>query len=210
MLIFGGSDKHKRFNDVWLFDWTSKSWSTPEIDGEPPSPRAHFTATKISNTVYFFGGYGGYGDVCGDLWALHVLDDGGFKWEDLTAKVEGTPPSPRFDHHCFKYPVAPNSSSFDKIIIGGGRDLGQMFDDSYVLDVGKMTWEADVDPPCLPGQVCMNLANEVESVPHHKVFSFGGKTDIMMAFTNKMEVMDCGDLKWHEPVIEQGQLPAPR
>lgn len=209
VLIFGGCDKHRRFNDLWIFDIKSQSWSIPNVIGEPPSPRAHFTATKISNTVYFYGGYGGYGQVYGDLWALRIHDDG-FRWEELTENIEGTGPCPRFDHHCFKYPITPNSMTYDKIIIGGGRDLVQMFHDSYVLDVAEMKWESHPDPPCLPGQVCMNLADDVESVPYHKVFSFGGKTDLMMEFTNKIEVMDCGDLKWRQPLIESSRLPPPR
>ena len=138
-----------------------------------------------------------------------MLEDGTFEWEDLTTIVDGTPPPARFDHHCFKYPVGTNSAAFDKIIVGGGRDLTQMFHDSYVFDVAEMKWETDKEPPCLPDQICMNLVDEVESVPHHKVFSFGGKTDIMMSFTNKMEVMDCGDLKWQAPVTE-GEMPVPR
>lgn len=210
ILIFGGADKHKRFNDVWIFDWRTKSWTRPPVLGTPPAPRAHFTATRFFNKVFFFGGYGGYGEVFGDLSVLHILEDGGVQWEDLTETVEGTGPSPRFDHHCYKYPLEANSSTFDKLIIAGGRDLSQMFDDSFVLDLATMRWEDNTQPTCLQGQICMNVADEVESVPYHKVFSFGGKTDMMMDFTNKIEVMDCGELQWREPLIDSLQTPVPR
>lgn len=44
---------------------------------------------------------------------------------------------------------------------------------------------------CLHAQVCNNLCDGIESVPYHKVFSFGGKKG-MMQYMNTVEVMDCG------------------
>lgn len=40
-------------------------------------------------------------------------------------------------------------------------------------------------------QVCNNICDGIESVPYHKVFSFGGKKG-MMQYMNEVEVMDAG------------------
>lgn len=98
----------------------------------------------------------------------------------------GTGPSPRFDHSTFIYPITPNSSSYDKMLIMGGRDLTTMFQDSHCLDLNSMTWE-ETQPPTLPYEICNNMCDGIESVPYHKVFSFGGKKG-MMQYLNTVEV----------------------
>ncbi|CAD7704939.1 unnamed protein product [Ostreobium quekettii] len=208
-LIFGGINKRQRYNDVWVFDWKTKAWSQPAVEGTPPAPRAHFTATKFFDKVFIFGGYGGHGEVYDDLWLLHTAEDT-FRWENISDQVSGQGPTPRFDHCAFIYPVTPNSDTFDKLLISGGRDLTQMFHDSYVMDLGKMTWEGGVQPPCLAHETCTNIADSIESVPYHKVFSFGGKTDMMMRFSNGVEVMDAGSQVWQSPPVDPGDHPPPR
>jgi dynein heavy chain, axonemal len=68
-----------------------------------------------------------------EMWVLHYgpLPAGGFKWENITEQLGGTPPPPRFDHCAFIYPVTPNSPTYDKLVILGGRDLSSMFQDSH-------------------------------------------------------------------------------
>lgn len=71
-------------------------------------------------------------------------DNRTFVWEDLTEQISGIPPPPRLDHSAVVYPITPNSDTFDKLLIMGGRDLNQMFQDAYCLDLTKMAWEDDV------------------------------------------------------------------
>jgi dynein heavy chain, axonemal len=186
LLVFGGLNKRERYNDVWVLDWDSKAWRQVVVQGAAPEPRAHFTATRFGSRIFIFGGYGGSGQVFNDMWLLHVGADGAFRWENVSESVEGTPPTPRFDHSAFIYPITPNSSSFDKLLIMGGRDLTTMFQDSHMLDLNRMAWE-DTQPPMLPYEICNNLCDGIESVPHHKVFSFGGKKG-MMQYMNTVEV----------------------
>ena len=84
LLIFGGVDKRSRFNDLWVYNcptktWTeviAEGWQHTDESGEKalitPAPRAHFTASKFFNRIFVFGGYGGAGIVHGDLWVLHI------------------------------------------------------------------------------------------------------------------------------------------
>ncbi len=60
-----------------------------EEGGGVPEPRAHFTATRFGSRIFIFGGYGGSGQVFGDMWVLHTAD-GAYRWENITAKLEGT------------------------------------------------------------------------------------------------------------------------
>ena len=88
LLIFGGIDKRTRYDDLWVFDCSTKSWSQVKATGhqsldaagteilEFPGARAHFSATKFFDKVFIFGGYGGAGVVYGDLWVLHIEDEG--------------------------------------------------------------------------------------------------------------------------------------
>ena len=167
LLIFGGLDKRIRYNDVWVYDLDQKGWSLVQVEGTPPDPRAHFTATKFGSRIFIIGGYGGSGQVYNDVWILHFGE--GYRWENITESLVGTGPTPRFDHCAFIYPITPNSASFDKLLVMGGRDLSQMFTDSHMLDLNKMAWENDTQPPCLSYEICNNICDGIESVPYHKV-----------------------------------------
>jgi dynein heavy chain len=125
-----------------------------------------------------FGGYGGGGQVYGDLWVLHC-GGGAFRWEDITEQLHGEGPSPRFDHAAFVFPVTPNSETFDKLAVLGGRDVGQVLGDTHVLDLATLAWEPQLAPdasagavvPSPVGEVCCAAVEDVESVPYHKVLT---------------------------------------
>ena len=90
--------------------------------------------------------------------------------------------------------------SFDKLLIMGGRDLSQMWQDSHMLDLTRMAWENDTQPPCLPYELCNNVCDGIESVPYHKVFSFGGKKG-MMQYLNQVRMLNCFLFSLHHNLI---------
>lgn len=209
LLIFGGLNKRTRYNDVWVFSFEDRTWTQVEMGEDAcPEARAHFTATKFGQRIFIFGGYGGSGVAYNDMWVLHFGDEG-FRWENVTEQIEGTGPTPRFDHCAFIYPIVPNSASYDKLLIMGGRDLNIMYQDAHMLDLNKMAWENETQPPTLPYEICNNVCDGIESVPYHKVFSFGGRKG-MMQYLNTVEVMDCGSQVWSTPPVDHGVAPAGR
>lgn len=127
----------------------------------------------------------------------------------MTSSISGQGPSPRFDHSAFIYPITPNSPTFDKLLIMGGRDLSAMLHDSFVLDLATMSWQTGPGAPLLSYAVCNNVCDGIESVPYHKVFSFGGKKG-MMQYINTVEVMDCGSQVWSTPPVDAGKPPCGR
>lgn len=50
------------------------------------------------------------------------------------------------------------------------------------------TWTEETAPR-LPYEICNNMCDGIESVPFHKVFSFGGKK-AMMQYMNTVEVSE--------------------
>ncbi|KAI8464229.1 MAG: flagellar alpha dynein [Monoraphidium minutum] len=141
------------------------------------------------------------------MWLLHVGDSGAFRWENVTDALQGDGPSPRFDHAAFVFPVTPNSDTYDKLMITGGRDVGQVLGDAHLLDLATLTWERaglEGGVPAAPGGgACCAVVADVESVPYHKVFSFGGKRG-MMSYVNGVDVLDCGSRVWSAPPLEGG------
>ena len=73
--VFGGLvDDRQRFNDTYVFDTDSTTWRKLNCRGVQPYPRAHHTATFISDQrrLMIFGGYGGSGRLFSELDALDV------------------------------------------------------------------------------------------------------------------------------------------
>jgi dynein heavy chain len=209
LLVFGGLNKRTRYSDAWLYSTHSKEWAQLKVQGPCPEPRAHFTATKVGAQVYVFGGYGGCGAVFNDLWVLAPSADGAsFTWTDLSGRLQGTGPSPRFDHTARVFPAMPGGSM--RLVLAGGRDLSAMLHDTFVLDLESLCWlRADV-ALALPSNVCNNVCECVPSVPHYKVFSFGGKKG-MMSYASTVEVLDCGSQVWGTPpVVDASKGPCGR
>jgi dynein heavy chain, axonemal len=123
------------------------------------------------------------------------------RWQLL--QPEGKAPEPRMDHSALMYPVQPNSDTFDKLIIMGGRDLQQYFEDAHMLelseDLDAIRWSTSA-VPCLQRAICNNCCDSIESVPYHKMFSFGGKKG-GMDYMNSVEVLDAGTEQWSSPCL---------
>eukprot|EP00854_Cymbomonas_tetramitiformis_P005424 gene5424-6576_t len=196
VLVFGGLDRRKRFGDIWVFDTSTKKWEQPAVDGAPPTPRAHHSATLVGDKVFFFGGYSGHGKTSSDFYALELdgyLDPESEKpltWTMPTLKGKG--PGPRFDHSSTLYP--------NRYVIFGGQDNCEMFGDIHYLDLEKMAWdeEGGASPMTYSFEVCSQFAEAIESVPNYKVACIFGRKDLM-EYSNYMEVMDCGSMTWSNP-----------
>lgn len=104
------------------------------------------------------------------------------------------------------YPTEPSSERPSKLVIMGGRDLQQYFEDLHVLelseDMDAIHWnESEVDrPPHVGNVVCNGCCDAIEAVPYYKVFTFGGKTG-PMACMNTVAVLDTGAREWSEPPV---------
>jgi dynein heavy chain len=215
MMVFGGIDRRKRYNDVWVLDIMMKTWRLMEIEGKAPSPRAHHSATLIpqNNQVWIFGGYSGHGKMPSDISILNLGDtleggEVGMSWE--VANLKGKGPSPRFDHSSSLWPGKLAGEPTHFYTVFGGQDNTQMHREVHYLDLNKLTWaeETGMSPQVFGYEVCSMYASAIESVPNYKMFCVFGKTGLM-EYTNQIQTMDCGQMAWHEPNIE-GTIPPMR
>ncbi|XP_070544909.1 uncharacterized protein [Ptychodera flava] len=89
-VVYGGNaeSKYQCFDDLWVLDTSSMTWSQPTTSGASPGPRCHHTMSLIGNKAYVFGGWTGK-RRCN---FLHSLDLDNWKWEDLTAKMSAVDP----------------------------------------------------------------------------------------------------------------------
>lgn len=140
LFVIGGWNSFKQFQDIFIFDLTTKTWSS--LDVPLPSPTWNHTCVGVPAVpnwkLFMFGGN------CGDLAesgsaqgaylnSVLVLDTGSMQW--LTPPVKGDLPTPRAD----------TTMVFDKntnymIFFGGWAN--RWFNDLHVLNASEI-----VGPP---------------------------------------------------------------
>ncbi|CAG8535105.1 1337_t:CDS:2, partial [Diversispora eburnea] len=124
LYIFGGGDGPTYFNDLYIFDTDTLTWTKPQTSGDTPTPRRAHTTEHYNNCIYIFGGGDG---VCAlnDVYMLDISDLSNLIWKKL--EPSGGPPISRGYH---------TSNLVDnKLVVFGGSDGHECFDDVYVLDL---------------------------------------------------------------------------
>ena len=56
LLVFGGIDMKRRYNDTWVLNIKTGGWEEIVVQGEIPPARAHHTITRVGDCLYIFGG----------------------------------------------------------------------------------------------------------------------------------------------------------
>ena len=145
VLVFGGLNKGKRFNDTYVLSIDKMEWNIKECAGTPPHPRSHHTANLVEfvpedelelpkQRIVVVGGYGGPGTSRDYFMDVNLLELDTWSWNKI-ANVRGPQPKPRSDHcACLTRGL---------LIISGGRgwstgktDPG-FYSDMHVLDLKK-------------------------------------------------------------------------
>ena len=100
LVLFGGSFPNDAFNDCWVFDTTSHSWSerTARIAGRAPDKRAGHSAAaaRDGTALIVFGGNTTDSTLAPDVWLLDASCAEQLRWERVA--VCGAPPSSRIGH----------------------------------------------------------------------------------------------------------------
>ncbi|KAI0016144.1 galactose oxidase [Xylariomycetidae sp. FL0641] len=165
LVVFGGGDGPAYYNDVYVLDTTNFRWHRPRIvgsskgssgsssNGAPlmPSARRAHTACLYKNGIYVFGGGDGV-RALNDIWRLDVSDMHKMSWRLISgpsrssdiASKDGTSdagPKPK----ARGYHTANMVGS--KLIVYGGSDGGECFNDVWVYDVEAGAWKGPVHMP---------------------------------------------------------------
>ena len=142
LIIFGGGDGPTYYNDVYVLDTVNFRWSKPRILGDAvPSKRRAHTACLYKNGVYVFGGGDGI-RALNDIWRLDVGDVNKMSWKLISESTDpDVAPSPGKE-------LVPKARGYhtanmvgSKLIIFGGSDGGECFNDVWVYDVEKHAWK---------------------------------------------------------------------
>jgi hypothetical protein len=135
IVIFGGQNRNRIFNDVVLLDvsFTAEDVcvirsSRPTIASMPPAKRSQHMAFSLGNKVYVMCGHDGFGRMFDDFWVLDCVEG---EWQPLQAS--GTMPPPTGAASC----VVVGR----QVIMFGGRQYPNSFTNAlYVLDVDSLVW----------------------------------------------------------------------
>ena len=175
MVIFGGYfSSMQRFNDVFILDTISMTWTQPpghhasnppdnsESKVGGPDPRGHCTANLIKGKIHIFGGYGGVQYQRKAFNDLYTLDISTWKWEKL--EPIGQIPEPRLGHVACVINQA--------LLIFGGNSNNTQFNNCHMYDTSSNEWR---DIELTYGIPRWNMsAIFVEAIPSNKFFVFGG------------------------------------
>ncbi|RFU76751.1 hypothetical protein TARUN_5478 [Trichoderma arundinaceum] len=139
LVVFGGGDGPAYYNDVYVLDTVNFRWSKPRIVGDKlPSKRRAHTACLYKNGIYVFGGGDGV-RALNDIWRLDVSDTSKMSWRLISSAEKPSQGSRERRPKARGYHTANMVGS--KLIIFGGSDGGECFDDVWIYDVERHIWK---------------------------------------------------------------------
>lgn len=132
---FGGTNGFQWFNDVWVYDPASNSWSQLDCIGYIPVPREGHAAALVDDVMYIFGGRTEEGADLGDLAAFRISSRRWYTFQNM-----GPSPSPRSGH-------SMTTVGKTVVVVGGEpsqaappvNDLSLI----YLLDTTKIRYPSD-------------------------------------------------------------------
>ncbi|KFH43830.1 Tip elongation aberrant protein-like protein [Hapsidospora chrysogenum ATCC 11550] len=144
LVVFGGGDGPAYYNDIYVLDTVNFRWSRPRIVGDrAPSKRRAHTACLYKNGIYIFGGGDGV-RALNDIWRLDVSDTTKMSWKLISSADKTASGAKDVRPRARGYHTANMVGS--KLIIFGGSDGGECFDDVWIYDVERSIWRAVTTP----------------------------------------------------------------
>ncbi|KAI1327075.1 galactose oxidase [Xylariaceae sp. FL0255] len=213
LVVFGGGDGPAYYNDVYVLDTVNFRWHRPRIVGDAvPSARRAHTACLHRNGIYVFGGGDGV-RALNDIWRLDVSDTNKMSWRlisgsdgDSRASNSNTPDDSsdggggggrqRGNAGAgvagVSKPLARGYHTANmvgsKLIIYGGSDGGECFDDVWVYDVDAQIWKNVMIP--VPFQRLSHTSTLVGSY----LFIIGGHDG--QEYTNDVLLLNLVTMSW--------------
>ncbi len=183
ILVFGGFDSHTYFNDLYILDLTTRTWSLVEPMGDAcPPPRYAHTTTMVGRQLLVFGGCGADTQALNDLW---IFDLETLTW--ICPALSGVPPEPRSYHTA--------SLIGDKILFFGGKKGKVWHNDLVMLDIPSRSWVPIHLSPPKEGQTLASRAYHTATMVNDNfICVLGGFNGTQMC--KEVLIIDLASLKW--------------
>ncbi|EGU83874.1 hypothetical protein FOQG_03294 [Fusarium oxysporum f. sp. raphani 54005] len=199
LIVFGGGDGPEYYNDVYVLDTTNFRWTKPRIIGDKmPSKRRAHTACLYKNGIYVFGGGDGV-RALNDIWRLDVADVNKMSWRLVSSSDKSSPGSKDYRPKARGYHTANMVGS--KLIIFGGSDGGECFDDVWVYDVDAQLWRA------VPIPVAFRRLSHTATIVGSYLFVIGGHDG--SEYSNDVLLLNLVTMTWDRRRV-YGKAPSGR
>ncbi|SZF05944.1 unnamed protein product [Blumeria hordei] len=198
LVIFGGGDGPAYYNDVYVLDTMNFRWSKPKVGGDrQPSKRRAHTACFWRNGIYIFGGGDGV-RALNDVWRLDVADTNKMSW-----KLISPPSAGRGDEKNKPKARGYHTANMvgSKLIIFGGSDGGECFQDVWVFDVEALTFSP------VNIHISYPRLSHTATIVGSYLFVIGGHDGV--EYCNEVLLLNLVTMVWDKRRI-YGQLPQPR
>ncbi|KAI0347828.1 galactose oxidase [Trametopsis cervina] len=142
IFVFGGTDSDYCYNDTWVFDTVTHTWSELVCIGFIPTPREGHAAAIVDDVIYIFGGRDMDGRYLSDLGALKLSQRRWYMFRNM-----GPTLSPRSGH------IMASMGSQVYVLGGMGEKLTKTENDHllHVLDTERIRYpSANVSHPTDP------------------------------------------------------------
>ncbi|KAL2134145.1 hypothetical protein VTI74DRAFT_907 [Chaetomium olivicolor] len=170
LVVFGGGDGPAYYNDVYVLDTVNFRWTKPRILGDKaPSKRRAHTACLYKNGIYVFGGGDGV-RALNDIWRLDVSDINKMSWKLISgpSTPDGRSPANGKDAQPKARGYHTANMVGGKLIIYGGSDGGECFNDVWVYDVETHIWK------CVNINVTYRRLSHTATIVGSYLFVIGG------------------------------------
>ncbi|KAL2635492.1 hypothetical protein R1flu_006971 [Riccia fluitans] len=188
--VLGGRNGNEFFNDLWVFDIESSSWTCLQKH-VPLEARAYHSATLMNaNQIWVIGGSDHltmYGDV-------HVLNTDTLQWThletsgELAGKLRGT-------HAALQHPLLKKV-----ILIFGGYSGDSWLNDICTLRTDTLMWET---VRCKGGIAPSGRGyHTFTAFSATRIVLFGGKGDHGIVSSDEISVYDVEEKVWMTPRVK--------
>jgi len=170
LLVFGGvypnpdPQPDSCSNELYIFNTDAKNWYKPLTTGTPPSPKSGHSASLLGDRLVVFGGW----DFPQCFNDVSIIDLAMMEFSCPT--MTGSLPSPRSWHASAVLPR-------QRIFIHGGYDGTQILTDSFIFELGTLTWitvQTSDSLTARAGHVALHLPTESKQEDKEKIAVFGG------------------------------------
>jgi N-acetylneuraminic acid mutarotase len=125
LLIFGGKNENKIYNDLYKFNFDEEIWSSIQLESLPFL--YEHTCSVFLDSMFIFGGKDLNDQPMNDLYEYNIVN---YEWKKIQQKNK---PTERSSHSSVVFN--------DQMIIFGGSSKNSLLNDLHFLNLKKFTWK---------------------------------------------------------------------